>query len=78
LRYAQSNLTVDSFNISNENQSISINGMAGGTKFENLNVDIVNFNLAEINPVIFKMEIRNSWNYKWKSNFKRLTRAANG
>ena len=54
LRYAQSNLTVDSFNISNENQSISINGLAGGTKFENLNVDIVNFNLADINPLISK------------------------
>ena len=52
LHYAQSNLSVDSFNISKGNQSLSINGLAGEKKFENLKLNISNFNLAEINPIL--------------------------
>ena len=56
LRYAQYNLTVDSFIISNGIQSLAVNGLAGEKTFENLKLKISNFNLAEINPILKKWD----------------------
>ncbi|MFM9946282.1 MAG: translocation/assembly module TamB domain-containing protein, partial [Bacteroidia bacterium] len=57
LHYASSNLTIDSFIISNENQSIAINGMAGEKTFDKLNISITNFDLAETQPILKKWNI---------------------
>lgn len=60
LHYAASNVTIDSFIISNGNQSVSLSGLAGEKIFDNLKVEIENFKLDELNPLLKK------WNTELK------------
>ncbi len=57
-KYSENRIKIDSFNISNGNQSITINGLANEKIFDDLKVEINKFNLAEINPILIKWGVQ--------------------
>lgn len=61
-KYANSVLKIDSFILSNEEQSIGLNGIAGERSFDSLTLVLTQFNLEELNPVIKK------WGVQLKGN----------
>lgn len=56
-KYVNSNLQIDSFKISNGAQSIEIDGVAGAKNFENLHINVSDFYLQEVNPILSKWGI---------------------
>jgi len=53
-KYSNSVLKIDSFILSNKDQSIALDGTAGVKSFDSLRLVMQNFNLEEVNPVIKK------------------------
>ncbi len=51
-RYSNSKIKIDSFFITNGDQSVSVNGLSSAQSFENLSLSIRNFNLKEISPLL--------------------------
>jgi len=57
-KWVNSNLQIDSFKISNGLQLIEMDGLVGTKNFENFHLNISNFYLQEVNPILMKWGLK--------------------